>query len=220
MGSYFKNIWLRNQMEEGLWKYLSSVPNWGNQKNVSEVPKVFRSRIKKLLNLDRQKGNENKNWMFYDSEGGGTGSQEIYSDYHVFNMAIALNMLSTGFKQSEIIFFLQHVQEVIKANYIIIRSGGFIAPISGMNRNTIDNAVPVFMLINRVEMQEMWPDLSSGEPIIMAPIFVKGSVGLQEEIEKLPNLYTAFIVVEIADMALMLPSIVENVLAAKRGRPS
>jgi hypothetical protein len=220
MSSYYKNKWLRNQIEEGLWKYLSSVSNWGNQNGIPEVPQVFKSRVKKLLNLDRNNGNEKGVWVFYDSIGGGTGTQELYSDFHVFNMAIALNMLSTGFKQSEIIFFLQHIQDALKENYGIIRSGDSIAPICGTNRNCIENAIPVFMLINRVEMQEMWPGSDTNGPIIMAPYFVKGTKDLQKEISTKPNLYTAFIIIEIADAALSLPDILESIPAAKRGRPS
>ncbi|MEK6746147.1 MAG: hypothetical protein AABY33_03865 [Pseudomonadota bacterium] len=207
-------------MEEALWKYICALPQWGNTDHVPEMPKVFKSRVKKLLNIDRASGAEKNNWVFFESAGEGTGTQESYSDFHVFMMGIALYMLNIGFKQSEIIFFLQHTQQDIKKRYNQIRSSGDVAPIWGANRSEIENAVSHFMLINRVEMQETVPALSGDNPIIMCPVFVKGLEGLKKELHTYPNLYTAFTAIELADIALTLPALLSAIPAAGRGRPA
>jgi hypothetical protein len=220
MEHYLQQRWLRNQMEGALWRYLSTLSRWGCAKNLQEVPQVFRSRIKKLLNIDRMSGDEKRNWLFYNCGGGGTGSQESYSDFHVFMMGLALHMLNIGFKQSEIIFFLQNTQNDIQKRYHNIRSSGGPAPIFGSNREVSDKDSLEFMLINRIEMNEILEHNSANKPLIFQPTFVNGLSKLQEELFNRPHEYTAFITIELSDLTLALPGLLNDISPAKRGRPS
>jgi hypothetical protein len=221
MSSYFKHKWLRNQMEGALWHYMSALPNWGDIAEVKKVPKVFSSRIKKLLNIDRANGNEKSNWAFFDYESEGTGAQEKYSDYNVFLMGIGLHLLNIGFKQSEIIFFLQNAQHLIEPNYKTILKEYDEAPVFGSGRQRTEKDNTCFMMINRIEMIEAIEALSNhgSKPVILAPHFAFGTNEVKRSLEKWSKDYVAFITIELADLALRLPKIIENTEPAGRGRP-
>jgi len=188
-------------MEAALWRYAVTARNWGADwdKQVSQVSLKFRSRIKKLLNMDRIPeltpwGQPGKNkWAFYDRAGEGFGSEDSFSTKHVFLMGIGLDLVNEGLKHSEVVFFLRHVRPKLEAAFdeIHMRPGA-IAPVSGSNRQLyrFDNdasSEPIWLdrrknpiadwtawiLIQRYEAKEIYTrfeELSQGRSI---PLFIE-----------------------------------------------
>lgn len=130
-------------MEMALWRYFATHRHWGAdfEQIAEEVPSVFKSRIKKMLNMDRIPGLmpwedlPDDRWIFYDQPQRGLGSEEHFSTLHVFLMGLALDLLNIGFKQSEVIYFLKHTRPTIGAAFDQIhRKKGWIAPVSDGSR--------------------------------------------------------------------------------------
>jgi hypothetical protein len=96
MGLAFK----RNQLEWALWQLFTGTTAAG------APPKVFRNRIKRLLDLDRDLDAEDAlgfGYAFFNGEGPGLGTEVEYSTYSAFALAIGLDLLDAGFKQSEVV---------------------------------------------------------------------------------------------------------------------
>ena len=57
MADHHERCWRRNQMELALWRYAVTSRQWGTDGgsgvDLEKVPMVFRSRVKKMLNMDR-----------------------------------------------------------------------------------------------------------------------------------------------------------------------
>ena len=143
MTSNAEPLWRRNQMEAALWRYAVTARNWGadSDRLASTIPPVFRSRIKKLLNMDRIPGltpwgqEDEKIWAFYDEPGEGTGSEDRFSTLHAFLLGIGRDLVNEGLKQSEVVFFLRHLREKLEAAFEQIhRRPGAKAPVSGSGR--------------------------------------------------------------------------------------
>jgi len=135
--------WRRNQVEAALWRYALTGPNWGADWNrlAPRIPSVFRSRVKKLLNLDRIPGltpwgqEDETIWAFYDGPGEGVGSEDRFSTHHAFLLGIGLDLVNEGLKQSEVVYFLRHARGKLEAAFEQIhKRPGAIAPVSGSDR--------------------------------------------------------------------------------------
>lgn len=247
----FKPRWRRKQAEGALWRYFATYQNWGGDNTHSQQPppKVFSSRVRKLLDLDRGFDRSKlgdapaAEWAFYDTPGEGTGSKRPLSDFNVFLLAVALDMLNTGLKQSEILFFLRHTRETIKDEYRQIRAQDLPAPVMGASPRAMRAAqdypsapsvafqgspmadFSVFMLVRRVEMTELVerPQAQSTRdahmPLYWQPAFAYGLDELTETLYRSPNSYRCVIVLELADMARALPRILADTPRFERGRP-
>lgn len=154
MADHHERCWRRNQMELALWRFAVTARECGADGkagvDLKKVPIVFRSRVKKMLNMDRipamtpwgSKPGDNsgglpgaEGWIFFDQAGEGTGSEDRFSTLHVFLMGVALDLMNIGLKQSEIVFFLKHARPVLqKAFDQIHRRRAAIAPVSGSGR--------------------------------------------------------------------------------------
>src|SRR5882762_5302910 len=246
-----KPRWRRNQMEAALWRYAVTAPNWGGDwsKLAQKMPAVFRSRIKKLLNMDRIPGltpwgqEDEKIWAFYDSPGEGAGSEERFSTQHAFLMGIGLDLVNEGLKQSEVVYFLRHLREKLEAAFDQIhRRPGAIAPVSGSDRqlhrfeeNGSSEPIhlgrhhpladrTVWMIIRRQEAKETYPrflELTQGReiPLFFEPEFYFGLEAVKERVFEQLPGFRHLILVEIADLALTLPRYLEEAPAVGRGRP-
>ena len=104
MRSNTKPQWKRTQIEAALWRYVVTARNWGADFDglTANIPTVFRSRIKKLLNMDRIPAltpwgqPKDDKWAFYDSPGEGLGSEDRFSTEHAFLIGIALDLVNEG----------------------------------------------------------------------------------------------------------------------------
>jgi hypothetical protein len=143
MKTHAQPRWRRNQMEAALWRYSVTHRNWGGDWDqlASDIPTVFRSRVKKLLNMDRipdltpWERSDEHTWAFYDAPGEGVGSEDRFSTQHAFLMGIGLDLVNEGLKQSEVVFFLRERKATLTAAFNQIHERpGAIAPVSASNR--------------------------------------------------------------------------------------
>ena len=100
-----------NQVEAVLSKLLTASfsQSWSNKEPISGK---WKTRIKRLLEIDRAWGEKNKRRLkeipmaFYDELPGGTGNDAEFSPRKVFNLAIACSLLRIGFKQTETVEYV------------------------------------------------------------------------------------------------------------------
>ena len=115
-------------MEDALWRFAVTARDWGSDQNefASKVPAVFRSRVKKLLDMDRipelrpWKLAGKDQWAFYDGAGDGSGSDQTFRTEHVFVMGVGLDLLSQGLKPSEIVFVLRHIRAELECLFFLL----------------------------------------------------------------------------------------------------
>lgn len=210
-----KRVWTRSQVEHALWRHIVTHKDWGTDPNklVDRMPQVFRSRVKKLLNLDRIPDMTpwpdllKDIWAFYDGPPQGTGSEERFSTVHVFVLGIALDLLNVGLKQSEVIFFVKHAREFLEKALIEIHNEtDWIAPVHRTTRQLSlhrdhPKSSPIFleqksqpfadftawMIVQRIENQEIFPLLKEKKRDPNSPLFMNPEfiVGLEGLKERL-----------------------------------
>lgn len=239
-------------MEIALWRHAVTFRHWGADSDnlVSRIPAVFKSRIKKMLNLDRIPGmtpweDMDDRWAFYDDPGKGTGREDRFSTSHVFLMGIALGLLDIGLKQSEVIFFLKHMRSTLQGAFDQIhKRAGAIPPVSDTGRNRrfakhYPVAKPVWlgpdkmpqadftawMLVRRAENREAYPGFQQkiGRreiPLFMEPSIIFGLEEVKSEVFSHLNQYPHAVMVELADLALTVPRYLSEAPAVSRGRPA
>ncbi len=108
----------RNQVDLALWQLFSPVGIH------SELHPTFKTRIKRLLDLDRQPpthGGKAKtddlaaDWPKTPAFSAaqthwGKGTVATFSLFDAFCLALALDLLDMGFKQSEVVFLIGHIR--------------------------------------------------------------------------------------------------------------
>ncbi len=98
----------RGQVEWALWRFFLQGRQVG-----PEQQKVFLTRIKRLLELDRGEDlgakteTPHARFAFADVAPEGKGTDVDFRPFNAFCLALALDLLDTGFKQSEIVFLLR-----------------------------------------------------------------------------------------------------------------
>ncbi len=252
MEDHHRRLWRRNQMEAALWRYVVTYKNWGGdwEGRAASIPSVFRSRIKKMLNIDRipemtpSAGFPEDRWVFYDEPGEGTGSEDRFSAVHAFLMAVALDLLNIGLKQSEVMFFLKHTRPMLEGAFDRIhRRPGAIAPVTGSGRQRrfakhyrgvkpiwIDRErapladFTVWMVVRRFETKELYPQFeekTKGKtiPFFLEPKICFGIEAVKQEVFTHLNGYRHPVTVELADSALTIPQYLAEAPSIGRGRP-
>jgi hypothetical protein len=104
----------RGQIEQALWR-------WYQESQSRATPsKPFLTRIKRLLELDRAQAPKQSNaydFAFLDHKPKGQGVDMDYSPFNVFCLALALDMLDAGFKQSEIVQAIKRSRKLLEQSY-------------------------------------------------------------------------------------------------------
>jgi len=205
-------MYKRNQVEWSCWR----VNTLGRDE---DIPKVFLTRIKRLLELDRQPLNGNATAMAFSSSNipMGKGSEATFSDFDVFCICLGLDLLDLGFKQSEVVFFLHHVREDIERVYKKIHNK---SSVHGRNRYGINKDNAVFMVIRKIELKELFPLIPKDhkDPVISPPLFCFGSDELMAKTLDTANQYRKFIVIELAKIAALLNDFLPQAPVRSRGR--
>jgi hypothetical protein len=149
-------------------------------------------------------------------------------------MGLALVLLDAGFKQSDVLFLLRHTKDRLADPYQRIMAS---PPAPGMQIFWKDRPnsphhpyhptmadCSAFLLIRKIEMLECWPRRKDSrkkgqqEPFILGPTFCFGLDELKKELDRLNYEYPSRMVIELADMAVMLHGLLERAPLAKRGR--
>ncbi len=215
----------RNQVDQALWETVTHLKGAGK-----EPPAVFRTRIKRLLEIDRRGPPDTGTYAFSTAAPGGKGVDARFSAFDTFCLAIGLELLDTGFKQSEVVFLLQHIRRGLHEHFDYILEDPPRLQASADNhpdrpkfehpegKPTAD--FTVFVLIQRVEVREKYPLLKGNgkvvHPIIGEPIICRGIDALRDTIyrKKVSNHF----LLEISVLGHLVTSKLASVPAIPRGR--
>lgn len=224
----------RGQLEWALWRQFSlelrGLP--------PDPPPVFRTRVKRLLDIDRSMAQSDTSevaFAFSDGELPGKGTEQTYSAFDAFCVAVALDMLDSGFKQSEVVFIVKHVRSELRRWHqrIVCRPMG---PERQARQPDTTGAVPtvetnrgaqadwrVFMLIKRLDFARSedlrrHADLPDDAPLITAPVFLKGVDALRDWLNKNMWPFRRGYVAEIAKAAWHTTALLEQAPEVRRGR--
>lgn len=220
----------RGQAEWALWRAFTLYRGHNDA-----PPEVFRTRIKRLIDLDRTPVASGATHAFTALAGGGTGVETLFAPFDVFCLGLALDLLDIGFKQSEVVLVMRHVREdlaewfarlvarpsLIDRQNHLARLHPDLPVIERRGRAALADA-RVFLLLNRVELTEVLalPETHSGEPVVLAPEICVGFGGLEARVHALMPLHRrSLIVVEIAALAQAVVAFLEQAPIIARGRP-
>lgn len=223
----------RGQAEWALWKSFTV------RRSVSgDVPKVFRTRIKRLLDVDRDADFADVSspppvrWSFV-APPEETGREASYGEVDVFCLAVGLDLLDAGFKQSEVVYLIRYLRpeldarmpELLKRPSLLLRQ-----------RRRPEDSLPTytengksyadmrqFVVLSKIELREIVPagkarDLKA--PLFLEPDFCDGIEELSAVLrDAMPNRRRVVTVVELAAMAQAVTACLKDAPSIRRGRP-
>jgi len=225
----------RGQVEWALWQFFLQ----GRQAG-PKPPKVFLTRIKRLLELDRGEDLGAKTetpyapFAFADAATEGKGTDVDFRPFNAFCLALALDLLDTGFKQSEIVFLLRHIRDDLEIWFERI----LLSPPSGRRKIRpqdrpeapilVDDRgreyadCRVFVVINKIEIKEIFQapgrrKFPSG-PLILEPVYCRGIEALCSELDRMGADKRKAMIIEIAHVATDISEILPRAPVMKRGR--
>jgi len=217
----------RGQMEWALWQLFAA-----NRPNPKRPPQAFLTRIKRLWEIDRQTGPEGPGYAFFDHAPEGRGNEVSYSAFNAFSLAIGLDLLDAGYKQAEVVTLLQHIRSHLAIHFREIEANPPAPPelIAAKERPAcpsykqggIDIAdCRHFMVLQKVELTEVYR-AESLEPEYQAtqhaPIFCLGIEQLRDELHSMGEGFRKALVLEIAEMAVVLLQHLAKAPLIRRGR--
>jgi len=213
----------RGQVEWALWRFFTLL-----RQAPTAPPKVFLTRIKRLLEADRmdkvpagQDYHPVSDFAFSSSKTEGQGVDATFSAFDAFCLALALDLLDVGLKPSETVFLLRYLRSALSAEFNAILQN---PPPPIRKRPTEDRRV--FWVIQKVELKEIYdqaPPRRKGQkaPIFLEPKFCRGTDDLMAELGEMNTErwgYRKALVVEIAYLAANLTSLLAKAPLKKRGR--
>lgn len=214
----------RNQVAWALWRFVAR-----GRHEAEAPPRVFLTRIKRLLELDRAAAEERPGYAFAEDAPKGQGSDMPFSAFDAFCLALALDLTDAGFKQGEVVYLLQHVRRRLRIEY------DWICLVPGPVRRERRKPIPgrpfyvadgqrwlddqVFAVIRKVEMTELYPKLAErAEPVFLEPVYCRGIEALQRELAKMNEVHRKAFVLELAVAATHVRHLLEIAPARHRGR--
>ena len=227
----------RGQVEWALWR----AANFSRALVSKERPPIFATRIKRLLDADRELDAdevEAKAPFAFVPFGEGRGIESVFAPFNVFCLAVALDLLDVGFKQGEIVVVMRHLRPQLERWFPDLLS----RPSLGDRQNRRASEHPelpviqrdgrqdvadarVFVILNRVEMTEVLslPKTKgkSNVPAFLEPEICEGVAGLESVLDKLlPHHRRTVIVIEIAAAAQIVTKFLKQAPRLLRGRPT
>ena len=227
---YPMDTYKRSQVEDSLWAVfrIGAAPQ--------RVRPAFRSRIKKLLDLDRreQEGGVELPLVFNDARAEGQGQDVPFTSFHAFMLGLGLELWNSGLKQSTVIFFLRHSRETLEQQHARIIGARIapyqvMAPIPGWPTRVLNDVTvadtSVYMLVDWIDFAETTgPDTAAGggrlQPLIFVPRFCHGTAALVKTVGDLSPQRRTHLVVELSELAAMLDRHLKTTPARRRGRPT
>ncbi|MBT5240111.1 MAG: hypothetical protein HOL61_05970 [Rhodospirillaceae bacterium] len=223
----------RNQMESALWQCLTD----GGNENI-QPSRRFQTRTKRLIDLDRVSPLDDGSdklppaYAFIDSPPQGKGTETSFTSFNGFMLGIGLDLLDCGYKQSEIVFLLRHIRPGLeKVYHEILRTPPsprqkVLAKHHPGHPSYLENGtryadLRVYLLIERVELSNVYTQPKNptpAHPEIPAPVVCYGITQLHDELHKMNYDYRKVLVMEIAEMAVLLLDALQNTPPIHRGR--
>jgi hypothetical protein len=224
----------RGQVEWALWK-LSTI----DLPHGDEPMSAFRARVKHLLQLDRAgaiSGNPAKplpvEHALVSEEPRGKGIDAAFRAFDAFCLAIALDFLRAGFKQSEVLLLMLHLRPRLEEPFAkILSAPPTLRPrpsrktSSQIRERPSDDDRRVFLVIQRVEFSEAFPAFAAltstrKEAIFREPVFCKGIEELRDQLDMMDHFFRRAIVLEIAHTAARTIEFLNQAPLKRRGRPA
>ncbi|MEP0314147.1 hypothetical protein [Hyphomonas sp.] len=234
-------IYKRGQIEWALWRAFAPT-TMGRSK---EVPSVFRTRIKRLLELDRSGDLFEMEvfppapFAFAESVSEGTGNDAAFSVFDAWCLGLALDLLDVGFKQKEVVFLMRFLRGGLADRFEKILNsppGGRSnlhpqdrpgCPIYRSDRGEVADC-HVFLIIRKVEIREGLPGqnefkphrskANSEAPWFLEPIFCHGYDALRDQATRMPQRFRKAMVIEVAQFADDIRRFLEKAPDFRRGR--
>lgn len=225
----------RGQVEWALWCSFARA-----RFNTGDVPRIFRTRIKRLLDIDRDldpSGAEVPPEADYAFTGrpAKEGSETEYKAVDAFCLAMALDLLDSGFKQSEIVFLMRYLRPELDARFPTLlgapslinrqrsRAKDYPDLPSYEHRGHRYADKRLFIILQKVEMTEISPVSARRRPtgpIIREPIFCEGAEVLCKVLnETMPDHRRTVTVLELAASAQAVQAWLDQAPVIRRGRP-
>lgn len=225
----------RSQVESALWRTATSSHASG-----SERPAIFATRIKRLLDTDRELPAEaaagGASFAFV-TPGEGRGIETAFAPFDVFCLAVALDLLDVGFKQGEIVVIMRYLRphlerwfpKLLKRPSLRDRQSRLASDHPDLPEKSRDKGraaladARVFVLLNRVEMTEVFSlaTAKTKAPAVLEPEIREGVAGLERALDKLmPHHRRTVIVIEIAATAQAVVAFLALAPRVARGRPA
>jgi hypothetical protein len=216
----------RNQVEWALWSFFSIT----RYSVTPSIPRVFRTRIKRLLEIDRAAEYEEAvERAFIDVAPEGTGTDLQYTRFNVFTLSVALDLLDAGFPQAEIVFLLRHSRKDLEIEFEemlpkLPRPRGRLTPDlrPGCPTYVLNGRKYAdcrrFMIVEKLDMKEIYPGDRDNYPLIRQPIFAEGIDQLKLELDGLNHRRRKALVLELANGAALLLEYLAKAPLVTRGR--
>ena len=144
----------RNQIEEAIARIVAP--------DSAEPPSELRTRIKRLLELDRSLGRklrskdpEEANFAFFSDEAPGTGADILFSEYEAFALLNGLRIMGHGWPQGFAVAIMRNVRPGLERQHArILRQDPdklfdqqTIRAAAREGSIAVDNADPVFLTV-------------------------------------------------------------------------
>lgn len=216
----------RGQVEHAVWMHFAS-----NRPRSGRLPQAFRTRVKRLFEIDRQMETEAPDFAFFDHAPEGRGFEVSFSAFNCFSLAIGLDLLDAGYKQKEVVVLLKHIRPNLEKYYRAIEAcppapAERIAandraqcPSYVMGRQRFADC-RVFLVLEKVELTETHLRVSSRakrQAVQFEPVFCKGIEALMETLQLMGESFRKALVLELGEMAAVLWACLENAPVPKRG---
>ena len=224
----------RGQVEWALWKH-STIDLPGGDEPIS----AFRARVKHLLQLDRSSAVQGNPadpvpvaHALSTDEPQGSGVNATFTKFDAFCLAIALDFLRAGFKQSEVLLLMLHLRPRLERPFAKILNAppAFQSRVVGKTNPDVSKRKSgddrrIFLVIQRVEFSEAFPAFAhltntrKKASIYREPVFCKGIDELRDQLDLMDHHFRRAIVLEIAHTAVKIVEFLNQAPLMRRGRP-
>lgn len=211
----------RGQAEWALWKSFTFASGASD-----EVPKVFRTRVKRLLDVDRDSDFAQTSapppvrWSFV-APPEESGAEALYAEVDVFCLAIGLDLLDAGFKQSEVVYLMRYLRTDLEARMPVL-----LERRSLLSRRPMGPGADArhFVVLSKIELREIVASdkiQAHKAPLFLEPIFCDGIEELSQVLgDAMPHRRRVVTLVELTAMAQAVVTFLKEAPSIRRGRPA
>ncbi len=225
----------RGQVEWALWRSFGRA-----HFNTEDVPQIFRTRIKRLLEIDRDIDLSDAevpleaDYAFAPPPSVESGDV-AYRAVDAFCLAIALDLLDAGFKQAEVVFLMRYLRAELQKRFPKLLAAPSLTSRQSYRAQDYPDLPSyeqggrryadrrLFVILQKVELTEIVPRPLPGrhaKPIILEPVFCEGVEALTEALhDVMPTRRRAVTVLEVAATAQAVWEFLAAAPIIRRGRP-
>jgi hypothetical protein len=226
-----KTLYKRSQVEWALWGLFAQRPVI----DPDDISSVFLTRIKRLIELDQHTEEKDipKQLAFVETKVRGQGRDQPYTLFNTFYLALGLDLLDAGFKQTEIVFLLRHLRPGIRDSFDAVLASPPV-PRSRLpadqrpkspkyKQGTIEYAdTRVFFHFEKIEVKEAFSAFrgkgAPKHPLIINPKVFFGIEALTKELDRMNMSYRKALILEISETIIRLQQLLDEAPATARGR--